>query len=1023
MMDRPSASNYGEDQTLPAAFDSGQLNTQYQSYGQTWDTPVGQDPPSFDPAAFTHYQNDLAPLTTASNQWNPYLQSDTENIAGFGYFNNPNSIESGQDSYEYSFGTNVSSSHPNGSFPGYQTGGGAGQTVSPYQLENDPSGLVPIQPVKPKSRSTETPPSGRPQSVLHATPDSLEKFEQLPINRSTDDCFGLRDVEALVSNGTFTTVAAAPFAILGNFDIGIEAKKGKCSSTKRVKLSLEKQLMKQTSAPRRRGRPPKQPTESSVNSPEDSSSEGSEESDDDSDSSPSMPEEMIFEEVFPQSRPTNAIAAAKYDSAKALWRSHNINPTTEQFQESLKSFGSLMTGLKQKATDLQTAYREAAASKSRQTPSIKAQLDASRDVIDAAIWAAVQHGHNEVLLNLHTLSIILFQLREHLVARIGDDQPNWNSIKWTLELLSKPSDLSAKSASLKWPKLSAKIRKRGDQEVGRLLDIIDARANGVKPAPKLRKPSWEYDGDRVQATFTADKLPPLTASVKRLREDDQPTDSPNKKSTSTMISSSEASKKLPETQSRTKPNSNFSQPSKPKSTAPLKPLFFQNLQSAAKRIGSDGKNATVKLPVVGVKDPLQQGNTVPRGNDSKSSTQAAPKPPAFSFSAAMASINKTQEQVNSPPPALAGPPETEEEKKTRLRKEERRKLRVRFREKPDLEQIKFFTHEAGEEVSAGDDVARDVRNAASEGQALKRHLTVEDEDEDMSDAEEALGAWTALQAYDHARLDVVIGSSSNPARESNFTRTGGKNKADSPESIRNKEREATTLMAVYTRAADIPLTPQEPSRIQGDSIQGESVPFGRPSEQILRKEAVYKASLGPVPVTQAPSNSLYSNNFGPGFDLSQFLQTAAPPVQNTLSPMEALMNIVSKHKNPASSNGQHQMPAANLAANTTVNLLESLTKQSMGLNTVPAAPSYPTQTQQAQINWAIASLQAQNNQANLPQQNQPYDQAAQVPNRFDGSQDYGRVSSQYQNKNYQPLSAEYIEIANHNTENEVYEDL
>jgi hypothetical protein len=103
----------------------------------------------------------------------------------------------------------------------------------------------------------------------------------------------------------------------------------------------------------------------------------------------------------------------------------------------------------------------------------------------------------------------------------------------------------------------------------------------------------------------------------------------------------------------------------------------------------------------------------------------------------MANLNKPREPVKAP----AGPPETEEEKKERLRKEERRRRRVHWREEKDLVQVRIFEDLESEEPEGGNDVIKDVRDAAQEGRALKRHLNAEDEEDDA----ETLRPWEPLQ--------------------------------------------------------------------------------------------------------------------------------------------------------------------------------------------------------------------------------------------------------------------------------------
>lgn len=77
------------------------------------------------------------------------------------------------------------------------------------------------------------------------------------------------------------------------------------------------------------------------------------------------------------------------------------------------------------------------------------------------------------------------------------------------------------------------------------------------------------------------------------------------------------------------------------------------------------------------------------------------------------------------------PPETEEERAKRLRKEERRKLRVTWKPEESLTEVRLFTHDPEEELNPEDGSFNDVgANVKSEGDALRLHKDKEVEAED-----------------------------------------------------------------------------------------------------------------------------------------------------------------------------------------------------------------------------------------------------------------------------------------------------
>ena len=75
-------------------------------------------------------------------------------------------------------------------------------------------------------------------------------------------------------------------------------------------------------------------------------------------------------------------------------------------------------------------------------------------------------------------------------------------------------------------------------------------------------------------------------------------------------------------------------------------------------------------------------------------------------------------------------PETADEKRKRLRKEQRRSLRVSFKGDDELVSIRTFVHDPDEELGHEDSQVRDVGDSKGEGQMLKMHKDLELDDED-----------------------------------------------------------------------------------------------------------------------------------------------------------------------------------------------------------------------------------------------------------------------------------------------------
>lgn len=131
----------------------------------------------------------------------------------------------------------------------------------------------------------------------------------------------------------------------------------------------------------------------------------------------------------------------------------------------------------------------------------------------------------------------------------------------------------------------------------------------------------------------------------------------------------------------------------------------------------------------------------------------------------MANLNKQAEAAPVKSEEIRKP-ETPEEKQKRLRKEQRRKLRVSFKD-DDLVQIREFVHDPEEELGHEDSQVRDVGDSKGEGQMLKMHrdLDLMDEDEDYEPPDEVLPDWVTPKGELH-RLFCMSSSTDFGAQRS-----------------------------------------------------------------------------------------------------------------------------------------------------------------------------------------------------------------------------------------------------------------
>lgn len=182
----------------------------------------------------------------------------------------------------------------------------------------------------------------------------------------------------------------------------------------------------------------------------------------------------------------------------------------------------------------------------------------------------------------------------------------------------------------------------------------------------------------------------------------------------------------------------------------------------------------------------------------------------------------------------AKPPETEEERMKRIRKEERRKLRVSWAPENELTQIKLFVHDPEEDIGHADSAMRDVDDVGGEGRMLKLHKDLDEFDDD----DDPRATVEDLESY-HTPTEVDFSVIEEAARQISFMGRGGVEKAESPESEAQDAREQTTLMVVYALPSDVPSTPKEAPAAGDEDDYSPLTAFGEPGETTRGREEKY----------------------------------------------------------------------------------------------------------------------------------------------------------------------------------------
>jgi hypothetical protein len=373
--------------------------------------------------------------------------------------------------------------------------------------------------------------------------------------------------------------------------------------------------------------------------------------------------------------------------------------------------------------------------------------------------------------------------------------------------------------------------------------------------------------------------------------------------------------------------------------------FFTGLQSASKKPGTSKADQAAKKPVPGT------------GTEKKGPAPAAPMAPvrpAFSFAETMANLSKENKQEQQPAKKKTEEkrePETEEQKTKRLRKEERRKLHVRWKADFDLVEIRTFSRDPSEMTGN----ARNVRDVGSgkekEGLTLKKHM-------DMMDVDEEDDGQPMEQTYFDYRDPTLIDFSTLPEdeRNRNFERFGGYQKVDSVERSVQDNHEANTLMVHYLVKSDIPPNPREPADpYTGPQIETKN--FGYPDNTSPWLLARLEKHTAPAPSPQVDISALLQViGSGSAQQPAQPQQAPTPGIPD----LSSLHNIVSQVNNNApqqqnaqqgfswpSMNQQAVAAASNSGENKSLDAILAALRGTPSDEQQPAAPiTAPQQYQQ-----------------------------------------------------------------------------
>ncbi|KAK4627964.1 uncharacterized protein CLAFUR5_04626 [Fulvia fulva] len=720
------------------------------------------------------------------------------------------------------------------------------------------------------------------------------------------------------------------------------------------------------------------PGVSSVKQEPDSSSSEDSSSDDDSEYSESEDEDA----PLPAKRPDNARAGVEYDTIKALWYSKRRQLTTDTIKKRLIEFWELMKTIRDRWKNDQEAV--ANAEENKQTGDLtflQSRVKDQRDMAEAAFRAALKHGHRGIIEVLAENTALIFLCYQFLLDRFKADDVNGSLSRAILDLMSNFTTLTTeRSEKVHLVKIFPRYAKRGDARtkhwVGKILANIDA-ADKEAAARAERRVS-------EQPAAKADQTKPSSPPVKKAT----PRSVAGVKRAATTSADGAVQKKV--ATGAVKPSSAPTAASKTNGVVKKPAVTAQSLRGdATKAAASTANNTATRKTVVakpsGFFSSLQSAQKKPgTSNADKASAatgkQATAKPAepvksGFSFAETMARISQPKEEKPVPKKETkVVPNETPEERAKRIRKEQRRKLRVEFKKGEDLVQIKYFTHDPEEEINHGEGQMRDISDAGGEGRALKQSQLMDIDDEDDAEEVQDLRAHEPITLVDFSNID-------KEERERNYAPYGGGLvEPTSAERAVREHYENNNLIVFYTSRDEIPPNPREPVDPYNGDQGGPAKQFGRPEEQYWARAQARQARR------QGQHN--YSQPMAPPYGWPQQAQQfQAPPPPPP--PAGGVPDIASILAQLAPAGQQHQASYAPPMPATT-----------QGWMGAPAAAAPPPPAGVPDLSAILASLNAGNTQVGQ-------NSAAAAPTMNYGGQGQQQQQSGKNHPNYKTRVCKY----------------
>ena len=483
-------------------------------------------------------------------------------------------------------------------------------------------------------------------------------------------------------------------------------------------------------------------------------------------------------QVRSATRPTDVADATGWDAIGIIWKDPNSNPNAEVIKGAIIEYGDFVSALRLQLKTNSTQTEEAA-SRPAEVDRLKANRRVLLESLYQTINAANTLGYPAIVENLGSHQKLVNGLTTTLIECIKAEDFLGKLPKAVFSLLAKFQNMSdVLLKKLKFDSITKRWNKKGDDETKK--NIASILANTTEAKERATK---------------AQKETKQTEDAKNLREK---IDQSKQRNVESLKAASNPAKR---------------------------PHDGDGVNSKPKKFASDISGTPSSSKPIPPKRPTNLLANNLLGISSKPAAKPAPKkrepsPPTESKLGAL--LAQIAEPVKPPkaPEAKPLPPETPEEKKRRERKESRRHLRVKFKEGPDLEEIRLFKHEQAEDEGRQDDMLRDAHDDRSEGMMHKKRVSetmeameMDDDDYNPEDINFEERPYPDIVGIDFSDLDkkTMFGPT--------YATRGGEKAVTTPEQQTQQRREALELMVVYTDPKDVPPTPKEPPHGDTSAVQ------------------------------------------------------------------------------------------------------------------------------------------------------------------------------------------------------------